>query len=377
MICEIGFDTPLYTRTGWPKLGSQSKFGEILPLYGDYADGFWDRNLTDMPGDYKNGFRFRSFRNSTVIATEQLPKQSNTDNPEDNGYPFFTCELGGGMMTSYHRRINIDPMDIYSIALIKLGSGSNLPGYYMYHGGTNPEGKLTTMNEEQDTKFTNHNDLPVKTYDFQAPIGEFGQINHHYHLLRRMHIFLKDFGSELALMSPFFPASDDDHLRWSVRSDGKRGFVFVNNYERLSHSGDKKDVVFDIELPSGNLTLPSEAIDIPQNSCFFMPFNMDLGGVNLKYSTAQPVTKITDGNTETYFFKKNEGVTADFVFDVSDKMKFEYPEMKTKKGKHIHIKDLNPQLSPVVRIKKNKKHINIVLLEIGRASCRERVYGLV
>ena len=67
------------------------------------------------------------------------------------------------------------------MALVKLGSGSNLLGYYMYHGGTNPEGK-TYLNENQRTKGTNYNDMPVKNYDFQAPLGEFGQKNAHYYI---------------------------------------------------------------------------------------------------------------------------------------------------------------------------------------------------
>ena len=82
---------------------------------------------------------------------------------------FFTCELGGGMMTSYHRRVYVYPQDAYSLAIVKLGSGSNLLGYYMYHGGTNPEGHAY-LNEMQRTPYTNWNDLPVKTYDFQAPL---------------------------------------------------------------------------------------------------------------------------------------------------------------------------------------------------------------
>jgi len=49
--------------------------------------------------------------------------------------------------------------------LIKLGSGSTLPGYDMYQGGMNPDGKLTTLMEAQATAQTNWNDLPVKNYD--------------------------------------------------------------------------------------------------------------------------------------------------------------------------------------------------------------------
>jgi len=49
---KAGFDVPFYTRTGWPALRGKEIFGQLLPLYGDYADGFWDRKLEDMPGSY-------------------------------------------------------------------------------------------------------------------------------------------------------------------------------------------------------------------------------------------------------------------------------------------------------------------------------------
>ena len=49
---QIGFDLPFYTRTGWPELRTPVPFGEMLPLYGDYADGFWDK-------DIKEGLLFR------------------------------------------------------------------------------------------------------------------------------------------------------------------------------------------------------------------------------------------------------------------------------------------------------------------------------
>ena len=38
---KVGYDVPMYTRTGWPRLnGPETTFGELIPLYGDYAEGF-------------------------------------------------------------------------------------------------------------------------------------------------------------------------------------------------------------------------------------------------------------------------------------------------------------------------------------------------
>jgi hypothetical protein len=284
----VGFDLPFYTRTGWPALTRPMPYGEMIPLYGDYADGFWDRSTAEGVGDYYKAFRFRSFRTSTAIATEQLGQQKHEPEQGEGAYPYFTCELGGGMATAYHRRPYIYPEDAYAMAVVKLGSGSNLLGYYMYHGGTNPEGK-TYLNECQRTVATNYNDLPVKTYDFQAPLGEFGQYNHTYFLLRKLHLLMQDFGAELSTMPATFPVAqeadrgDDRELRWSYRTQGDSGFVFVNNYERLLSLSDKKGVRFTV----GHVTFPSSTITIPSGTTCIFPVN--IGG--MRYATAQPVAR--------------------------------------------------------------------------------------
>ena len=285
---KIGFDLPFYTRTGWPELATPVPFGELIPLYGDYADGFWDRTLGETDGNYYKAFNFKAFRSSTAIATEQItyqtsPTQSPTSKEE---YPYFTCELGGGMMQAYHRRPYVYPEDAYSMALVKLGSGSNLLGYYMYHGGTNPEGK-TYLNENQRTKGTNYNDMPVKNYDFQAPLGEFGQKNAHYYMLRPLHLFMQDWGETLAEMEASFPApqdikkGDDSHLRWAVRSKGNSGFIFVNNYERLQNLSAKRNV----QLEACGVKLPK--LTIPSGCMAILPVNID----GIRYATAQLVAK--------------------------------------------------------------------------------------
>ena len=283
---RIGFDLPFYTRTGWPELATPVPFGEMLPLYGDYADGFWERSIEETAGNYYKAFNFKAFRSSTAIATEQLGEQKERLNKGDEQYPYFTCELGGGMMAAYHRRPYIYPEDAYSMAIVKLGSGSNLLGYYMYHGGTNPEG-LTYLNETQRTIATNYNDLPVKTYDFQAPLNEFGQKNPQYYMLRKLHLFMQDWGDVLAPMEASFPCKqdiekgDDSFLRWAVRSKDGSGFIFVNNYERLQNLSAKKGVRLEacgVKLPQ--LTIPAGAI------CIF-PVNIE----GIKFATAQLIAK--------------------------------------------------------------------------------------
>ena len=286
MANEIGFDLPFYTRTGWPELASPVPFGEMIPLYGDYADGFWERSLEETAGNYYKAFNFKAFRSSTAIATEQLGDQKEKLNEGDEQYPYFTCELGGGMMTAYHRRPYVYPEDAYSMAIVKLGSGSNLLGYYMYHGGTNPDGK-TWLNEMQRTPATNYNDMPVKTYDFQAPLGEFGQYNPHYFMLRKIHLFMQDWGDILAPMEASFPCKqdikkgDDSFLRWAVRSKDGSGFIFINNYERLQNLSAKKGV----QLEACGVKLPK--LNIPAGTMCILPVNID----GIRYATAQLIAK--------------------------------------------------------------------------------------
>lgn len=283
---DIGFDLPFYTRTGWPELSTPMPFGEMIPLYGDYADGFWDRELKEGTGTYYKAFNFRAFRSSTAIASEQL-KMEEGQTRNESEYPYFTCELGGGMMPSYHRRIFAYPEDSYAMAIVKLGSGSNLLGYYMYHGGTNPDGHLGYLNEMQRTPATNWNDLPVKTYDFQAPLGEFGQRNPHYYMLRKLHLFMQDYGETLAPMKASFPCSqdipqgDDSHLRWAVRSQGDSGFIFINNYERLRPLSAKAGV----RIEACGVRLPK--MTVPAGLSCILPVNID----GIRYATAQLIAR--------------------------------------------------------------------------------------
>ena len=284
---QIGFDLPFYTRTGWPELRTPVPYGEMLPLYGDYADGFWDKEVTEGCGSYYKAFNFKAFRSSTAIGTDLLGKQEAKTSANDVAYPYFTCELGGGMATAYHRRPYVYPEDAYSMALVKLGSGSNLLGYYMYHGGTNPEGVLHTLNEVQTSPGTANNDLPQVTYDFQAPLGEFGQTYPQYYMLRPLHLFMQDFGETLAPMEASFPApqdlkrGEDNALRWAIRCQGDSGFVFINNYERFCTLTTKKNV----QLSLSGMNLPR--LTIPSGTMAVLPVNI----ADIRYATAQLVAR--------------------------------------------------------------------------------------
>ncbi len=316
---EAGIDVPFYIKTGWPAMKTPVPLGELIPLFGAYADGFWDRTLRPMNGNSWENFTFRHTRTDTGVGNDTLGNRQARDTAGTEKYPYLTCEIGGGMPASYHRRMNYDPRDVEAVALCQLGSGSSLMGYYMYHGGQNPDGKLTTLQESQATGYPN--DLPVKSYDFNAPIGEFGQINPQYYWLRRLHLFLHTFGNALAPMPTTFPEMHPTNknnlatLRWAVRSDGHSGYVFVNNYERLRPLPAKPEVQFKLNLPGGELVFPPKPVTIPTDAFFFWPFNLYVSGTRLIYATAQPIGKTEIGDVQIYYFAETPGIKADFAFD--------------------------------------------------------------
>ena len=356
MAIEAGLDVPFYIKTGWPAMKTPVPLGELLPLFGAYPDGFWARSLKPMDGNDWENFTFKLTRTDTGVGNDTLKLEKNGDTAGTEKYPHLTCEVGGGMPASYHRRINYDPRDVEAVVLTQLGGGSSLLGYYMYHGGQNPEGKLSTLQESTATGYAN--DLPVKSYDFNAPIGEFGQLNPQYYWLRRLHLFLHDFGAPLAQMPTTLPdvrvtnKNDFTTLRWAVRADGNSGYVFVNNYQRLQPLPKKNDVQFKLNLPGGELVFPEKPVTVPADAFFFWPFNLDLGGAKLIYATAQPICRAGD----TFYFAETPGVKTEFVFDAnvlvgraSSRAVFENLEsgrkpaitLQTKSGQKIQIVLLN------------------------------------
>ena len=343
---EAGLDVPLYTKTGWPMLSSPLPFGEIVPLYGVYSDGFWDREVKPKPNNYWAVFQLSRFRTDDAIIADLLGKSEAHDPPDTVGYPFLNCEIGGGMENSYHRRIFMNPLDVEATTLVKLGDGSVSLGYYMYQGGVNPAGKLTTLQESQATG--GWNDMPVMNYDFQAPLGTYGEIRPQYNLLRRLHLFLHEWGPELADMPAIMPderpqgSKDIETLRWSVRSDGREGFVFVNNYQRLQILPPKTNVQFTINLPLGPLTFPEPPVTILPDACFFWPFNFDLGNdIRLSWATAQPVCAADDGNVRTVFFAETKGVSAQFAFADDAHLKL-YKGLKTFAKGNTIVSNIKP-----------------------------------
>ncbi|MEX0777673.1 MAG: beta-galactosidase [Phycisphaeraceae bacterium] len=282
-----GLRVPVYSCTGWG--GAPVDEGEFLPVYGGYAFYAWlDDPSQQQPTDNYLFRRPRYEQRRALLA---------------HG------ELGGGMQPFYRNRPIVPPQSVEAMAIVKLGSGANLLGFYMYHGGSNPSGKHSFLNEHR---------CPRISYDFQAPLGEYGQRREHYWRLRRLGLFLQSFGDRLAPMQTVLPPgaerikpTDTQTPRWAMRSttgDGA-GFVFLNNYQDHVAMRDHRDVVIKAE----GVTFPP--LTLRRGVAAILPFNLDLDGVLLKCATAQPLTCFHRGPTAHYIFFTPPGMRAKYIFE--------------------------------------------------------------
>lgn len=302
-LVSLGFDPPFWSATAWGGDGPSANVPKngFLPMLGGYPDAPWSSKLCVL--EDQDTYFFRDERGSSGIGNDLLGSYA-TAREDAPQYPYLTCELGGGNQVTYHRRPIISADDITAITVCAIGSGVKGLGYYMYHGGKNPMGKLSTMQESRAVGDTN--DYPIFSYDFQSPLGECGQLRESYFRLRSIHEFISACEQSLAPMGLFLPQrrphslSDLSTPRMSVLSDGERGFLFVNNHvhaidmppvdERVAVSLPDKTVEIDVKLAPG-------AVGI-------IPFLFPIGSVTADYVTAMPVS-VSDGEV---IFEANRGI---------------------------------------------------------------------
>ena len=362
-----GIAPPLFSVTGWP--GHDYPAHEVIPVSGGYPDDFWTTVMTDSPPNPL--YLFTTDRGRTEMGDMAMGDPAGKIDLRH--YPLFSAEQGGGMETSYHRRPLLKADDIAALTLTSLGSGVNLYGYYMFHVGANPVGKLSTLQESIATGYPN--DLPPISYDFQAPIGEYGQERESFRKIKSLHLFIESFGSDLAAMTPYTPdkkpqgAADASLARVMLRAEGSRGFLFVNNYVRKLEMPQRQGFQVKIKLPSGSIDLPRTPIDVPANSYFIWPVNLELGAGTLRYSTAQLLSRLDNATEKTYFFFAIPGLRTEFCFDADSVASVNAGNGSVTRSENtILVQNAEPDKAASLRVAgKNGRTVRIVLLSQAEA----------
>ncbi|MFA9217131.1 MAG: beta-galactosidase [Sphingomonadaceae bacterium] len=317
---KAGMDVPYYTVTGWD--GTIYPSGEVTPVFGGYPDEPWGVSTKELPPKETYAFRFDT-RVSGDLGAQTAAHAPGTAETDMASTPFLGAEYGAGLPFMYRRRTVVSADDIASMLPVQLGSGVNLMGYYMFHGGRNPTG-LGGTSLEESTLSGGYNDTTMISYDFQAPLGPDGQQREVLAKLRPYHLFLHDFGARLAPMTVRKPAvtpatpADLATPRFAVRSEGQRGFLFVNNHVRQYPMAAQAATQFAIQLPGQTLTVPSQPVDIAKGAYFIWPLNLDLDGVNLRHATAQPVALLDQGKAGVVaVFAATAGIPVELAFEAA------------------------------------------------------------
>lgn len=305
MAIQKGFVTPYYTVTGWG--GAHILEEETLPVLGGYVDAPWEQSIEELSAS--ENFLFSGIKNDEKIGSDQVVDGGSGLMYDTKKYPYLTAELGGGLQVTSHRRTFIYKQDTLANTICFLGGGASLLGYYMYHGGINPDGKLTMFNESEASG--GFCELPEKNYDFQAPIGSAGQIHHNFHELKKLHMCLRDFGEEILNCKIVFPkevpenAEDLHTLRYAIaKGKNEEAFIFINNHVRKREMDAHLDVMIE----------KSKHIDIYNHDIKIIPNMLSIGTDILTDTNASLLCRIKDSvflysdqNNAYANWKKNQG----------------------------------------------------------------------
>ena len=296
---KAGMQVPLFTATGWGYAAIIPN--ETLPVTAAYAYPTWMAKKELSPF-----YLYKDMHQQPDYAPVRYK-------PLD--YPVFAAELGSGIMTTYTRRPIVPPNSLDALINRCLGSGANGIGYYMYHGGSTPVAGHYFFNDEAYG-------YPKISYDFQAPIGEYGQIRPSFHRLKLLHYFINDFAAELALLRTVLPVNNADikadnlnDLRYAIRTDGNSGFLFLNNFQDNDTTHDRVNIRISIQTDRGSVNIPEKnGITLKAEENLALPFNFNLNGSNLVYSTAQLLTRGKIEGGDYYVFFSTPGIQPEFSF---------------------------------------------------------------
>ena len=298
---EAGIQTPLYTATGW---GNAAVIGEeAIPVTAAYTYPFWSKPKMSP------FCLFKDIQKSPDYA----PVRYDTEK-----FPSFCAEMGVGIQMIYTRRPIVTAKAAEALMVRTLGSGANGIGYYMYHGGSSPNMGPTAFFSDEPMG------MPKISYDFQAPLGEFGLEHGSYRALRLLHLFLNDFSEQLAPMETVLPKgyaqltpANRETLRYAARVKGKSGFVFMVNFQDHDTARiDQKDLCLRLKFAEETLRIPAQGtFTLPKDESLILPFNFRMEDALLKYATAQLLLKLDDKGMEHYFFFVPGGIHPEFMFD--------------------------------------------------------------
>jgi beta-galactosidase len=350
MAVKAGMEVPIYTATGWGYASIVEK-GSI-PVSGGYAYPTWV--TADVP--------------STLYLYKDLHKEPDYAPVSYDPllYPSLAAELGTGMCITYTKRPLVPAESFLPLMVRTLGSGTNGLGYYMYHGGNTPsDGPLF---------FTEGFGYTNKSYDYQAPIGEFGIPDQGFYSLKTVNYFLQYFGSLLALLPVLLPETNigikpdnTSVLRYAVRSDGSRGFVFMHNFQDHVRTPDLDNLQLKIKTCQGEITIPENgSFTLKSGAAIILPFVLELNGLVIRYATVQPFCSFSNAGDEYHVFLSVTGIPPEIAF--RDALRIKTEGVITTERAGTTIVSTGSEISAGFSIKLSGRTVHFLILPMEKAS---------
>ncbi len=297
MAVDAGIRPPFFAATSWG--GAQRKFEEIGTTNFFFAHGGY--MYLGPPGK----------ENSHLTVIQPNPLYLNAS------VPIGFIELGAAGSPARIGYVPQPPVEsAVSTGMARIGSApSAMVGWYMYHGGTNPLHPVWGFSAKQET-------LSLLSYDYHAPLSEFGVPRPAYYHLRPLHQTVLNFASTFTGGAVVFDnpvvTRDEDRLRLSVRKgadDG--GAVFLLHYGNITPLTDRQAAI-ELKTASGEVRIPSDgSLELKNGDFAILPFNLDFdGGVKLISATAQLSGQIKHGTIEAVFCSSIRDQEAEFVLEL-------------------------------------------------------------
>ena len=338
---NAGFNAPFYTITAWGPQSLRNKYqkdGSFLFAYGGYM-------YLGRPRQGQNA-------GHTTL---------NTDGRVASPYPTAFIELGAAGTPQRVPYVGVPPAESAECTgMWAIGPNDSIMcGWYMYHGGTNPRLPGWGLAAKRD-------EFGI-SYDYNAPLSEYGYERPAYYLLRRFHQTLLNYADRFCYGEIFTQnprvRSNDDLLRASIRmGDTDGGMLFILHYGNQVPLSDRK-AAFSIKSASGMIQLPREGhLKLTNGDFAILPFNWDLGdGVKLISSTAQPSGHIVHGNDTVMFCSTLRGQQAELVFELPKDAVLRTTGKQKTDGKQTVV-TIEPALDAVVTVEKGGKRTIFAVL---------------
>lgn len=322
---ENGLGAPFLYVTGWT-LHGKLPIDDLFPTHGGYMF------LSPPQGNHwltSFGHALPDYRGKVMIGFS---------------------EIGTGAVDRFGYVPPVQPDGIYCSVFTRMaGTETIMLGYYMFHGGTNP------LDEFMGFSYKN-NTMPARTYDFHAPIGEFGEWRSEAFSIRRINHFMISYGSDLARtvachdINGIAPPKSD-RLRAVARMDGERGFLFFHNYGNADPLSLKKNQSFLIKTDRGDIRLPHKGgLNIPSAAFGIFPINLELAdGVRLVSATARPAVRLKHDGVQYHIFSQVDNLPAEFVFESGTHLEAGTGRVETTKDGALIVR-AEPATSPVLTV---------------------------